>query len=113
MEAGWNKPLLMGVFRRGLNSQLQAVLVLRGHPKDLDSLVSLATKLDSYLNTPRASSAAPPSFLTPPHLTAPWSSQSRLQSAGSTGALSPLHHWGSAYAAGASPSHCGGEMEAP
>lgn len=46
VEAGWNESLLMGFFRWGLN----IVVALRGHPNDLDSLISLATELDTCLS---------------------------------------------------------------
>lgn len=78
VEARWNEPPL---FRRGLNRWLQDALALQERPKDLDSLISLATALDNYRKEQRrepavpAASAFPPTpplfLLVPPALTQP------------------------------------------
>lgn len=47
--ARWNESLLLGVFGQGLNQQLQGALALRGEPKYLDTLISLAIELDNHL----------------------------------------------------------------
>lgn len=63
VEAGWNDPPLLGVFRQGLNKQLRDAVALRWRPKDLNSLISLATELDNYFRGQHRDQAP----LTPPY----------------------------------------------
>lgn len=57
VEAGWNEPPLMGVFRWRLNRRLWDTLALQARPKDLDGLITLATDLDNYMREQRCESA--------------------------------------------------------
>lgn len=48
LEVGWNELLLMRVFHWGLSRQLQDIVALSRRPREFESLISLATELDTY-----------------------------------------------------------------
>lgn len=104
VEVGWNESPLMGVFRRGLNRQLQEAALLWGHPKDLDSLISLATELDTYLYGQHWDPTVITSSLLPSHPPAPPGSTG-FHSAELDGYVSSLHDRGRAPSAGSGPTH--------
>lgn len=73
-DSKWNDEALRGVFVKGLNESLKDELASRDEPSDLDSLVSLAIRLDNRLrerHRERAgrSSQSGASRYSPPHPT--------------------------------------------
>lgn len=49
INAGWNKLGLEGAFRLGLSGPVRDALALRPQPRDLNTLVAAAIKLDNHL----------------------------------------------------------------
>lgn len=48
-DSGWNDEALQGVFLNGLGNQIKEGLMERDDPGSLDSLISLATRMDNHL----------------------------------------------------------------
>ncbi|KAK7918602.1 hypothetical protein WMY93_009886 [Mugilogobius chulae] len=92
-EVDWTDKALQAAFKRGLSEHLKDELMSRDGPADLDSLVSLANKIDNRLRArrkERSSSNRPVTRLStpPPHVTMPPSAPGFDQS--STNAPEPM-----------------------
>ena len=79
-ESNWNAPSLFDAFYNGLSDRIKDELAARDPPADLDSLVTLAIRIDGRLRErrrERAQSSVPPvSFHSPPRRPSPPAEQS-------------------------------------
>lgn len=63
--SGWNDSALQGVFLQGLSEQLKDELAVRNETASLDSLISLAVRLDNRLRERRRERSSQPSAIPP------------------------------------------------
>lgn len=63
--SGWNDSALRGVFLQGLSEQLKDELAVKNESASLDSLISLAVRLDNWLRERRRERSSQP-FATRP-----------------------------------------------